>query len=441
MNALGVLRGQETHKMLSVVDELAWSSGRTKVIDLKSSHTYANPRREHWEHFDPALAGPRKLLDTISSSDLVTCFDVLASLPDHTAYLDFLASAYQRGALIVTTICAQEADHARIVELALLQYRSVLTSAGLPPLFLGLSGDFLDDGLPRIVSIHEPRLQDRFPSPIERPLAILSCYNEQDVLEEVIEHWISEGCCLHVLDNWSTDQTWPLLLVAAERYGDLITIERFPSCEPASGSWEDILRRKEEIAEGHRGRWIIHTDADEIRRSPFLSFKLADAFAMVETAGWNRVDFTVLNHRPVDDRPIGPGGLVVGLPFFEFGTKPGHFVQKKAWIQGNARVNLAGSGGHLAEFDGAHDCPYRFVLHHYPLRSPEHARRKINHERAGRWSTDETARGWHSHYNELIGSERIVWDADQLHDSREYFWERYGLRILFGPNGLAGAGA
>lgn len=441
MSDLSVLRGQRKEDIPNMVNKLAHGSGRTRVINLNSSHSLSDPALEHWEHVRLESNESQKICETISSEDIVICLDGLDRSPDPSGHLDFFASAYRRGALILTTMRPQETDDHQIFERIIPEYRSLLTTAGLPSLIVGLNGDFPDDGRPCLVSIHEPRLQRCFRRSVARPLAVISCYNEADVIEEVIQHWVSEGCCLHVLDNWSTDQTWPLLLAAAERYGDLITIERFPSCEPASGGWEDILRRKEEIAEGHRGRWIIHTDADEIRCSPLLSFKLADAFAMVETAGWNRVDFTVLNHRPVDDRPIGPGGLVAGLPYFEFGRKPGHFVQKKAWIQGRARVNLAGSGGHLAEFEGAQDCPYRFVLHHYPLRSPEHARRKINHERAGRWSIGETARGWHSHYNEFIGSERILWYADQLHDSREHFWERYGLRILLGPNGLDCAGA
>jgi hypothetical protein len=211
-----------------------------------------------------------------------------------------------------------------------------------------------------------------------------------------------------------------------ERFGDQITVERFPASEPASGSCKDILKRKEEVAALYQGRWIIHTDADEIRSSPLLSLNLADALASVEAAGWNRVDFTVLNHRPVNDHSAGSEGLVNRLPFFEFGNKPGHFVQKKLGYRGGQRVEVAQSGGRIVEFPEARDCPYRFVLHHYPLRSPEHAHRKINRERIGRWLREEAERGWHSHYNDFIGLDFIVWSPDQLYDSRPYLLEQHG---------------
>lgn len=422
--------------IVKLVNGLAHATQRTKIINLRLFCDVYNPDCEHWENVDPDSFEPTEIVETISVNHVVTCLDVLSLLPDQAAYLAFLSAAYQRGGLVITTLVTNEPQDLLIYESVIPQYREFLMAAELQPLFLGLRSDVQDGDKPGLVSIHEPRLQQQLVSEVQRPLAILSCYNEADVLGEVIEHWVAEGCSVHVMDNWSADGSWPLLLAASDRFGELVTIERFPLNEPASGSWQDILKRKEEIAAEHLGRWIIHTDADEIRRSPIMPFNLADSLALVEAAGWNRVDFTVLNHRPIDDRPLEPGGLVEGLPYFEFGTKPGHFVQKKAWIQGSNRAVLASSGGHIADFEGARDCPYRFLLHHYPLRSPEHARRKINQERVGRWLSEEIQRGWHSHYNDFVGSERIIWQPDHLHDSRDFFWERHGLQILLGLHDL-----
>lgn len=422
---------QELSFIGEMVDELARAAGRSKVIWIQSLGEGHTLHRKNWEIVDPQLVSSPRVFEAASADHLVGWFDVSHSHPSSVPHAEFLSASYRRGALVLTIAShSKSGDHFGIEE-SVPAYRAQLQVAGLPPHFVGTL-DATPCRTATIVSVHEPRLQPRFEGGAPRPLAIMSCYNEADVLWEVIEHWIAEGCCLHILDNWSTDESWRLLIAAAQRFGDLVTIERFPAREPASGSWEDILRRKEEIASAHRGRWIIHTDADEIRKSPFVPLNLGDSLAMVGSAGWNRVDFTVLNHRPVDDRPVSPGRLKACLPYFEYGTKPGHFVQKKAWLQGHCRVNLAGSGGHIAEFDGAQDCPYNFVLHHYPLRSAQHARRKINIERVGRWSADEVRRGWHGHYSDLVGSDRIVWQLEQLHDSRQLFWERHGLRILLG---------
>ncbi|PZU05732.1 MAG: hypothetical protein DI606_19175 [Sphingobium sp.] len=406
-------------------------------------------RSEHgnaaeWFECDLGQAIPQHLLETIGSDDVLVCSDVIEHLPDPRPLLDFLRSAYARGALVITStperILVRGSDHmgpppnpAHVREWSLPEYRSMLCSAGLPPLFIGLTINNDRDRLLRtIVSVHEPRLQAKFVPAEKRPLAIISTFNEADIIEEVVERWIHQGCDIHVLDNWSTDATWKQLEQLAVRFGSHMVLERFPADEPSRGSWIDILTRKEEIAFCHKGRWIIHSDADEIRTASFCSLNISDACHQVEMAGWNRIDFTVLNHRPINNGPFLTGDALGALPHFEFGTKPGHFIQKKAWLQGQDRIALASSGGHEAQFAGAHDCPYKFVLHHFPLRSVEHAKRKILRERYPRWSEEEFDKmGWHHHYDDMDGHE-MIWNVNKLAILDAGWWERHGLPIISG---------
>lgn len=428
--------------------KLAAASAASKLgIDFDSNIAHCRaqyPEAAEWLELDLSHPVPDAIVEGIGPDDLVICSDVVEHLPDPRHLLGFLASCFQRGAAVMTSTPDRHMVHgpthfgpppnpAHVREWTCAEYGALLTASGLPPLYLGLTlNNDQHRALRTIVSLHEPRLQQRVRPASRRPLAILSCFNEADVLDEVIAHWIGQGCDVHVLDNWSTDDGWAILQAAAQRFGPHLTVERFPAEQPVEGSWRAILARKEEIAFCHKGRWVIHTDADEIRVSPFAPYNLADAMGLVEAAGWNRINFTVLNHRPVDDSPFGPGMLASALPHFEYGTKPGHFIQKKAWLQGDQRVCLTDSGGHLAEFAAVADCPYHFVLHHYPLRSAEHGRRKIDQERHGRWSQQELDQGWHGHYAELARADSLVWDAAVLHDARLDFWQRHGFNILLG---------
>lgn len=422
-------------------EALLAATGRTRIVDIGCRRGSRLADAE-WREFDLGRSIPAEFIELISSDDVIICSDVIEHIPDPRHLLDFLAGCFRRGALVITSTpdraLAGGKDHmgpppnpANVREWSCREYHSLLEANDLPPLYVGLTlNNDQDRQLRTIISIHEPLLQRSFRSALRRPLAIMSSFNEADVLSEVIAHWVGQGCDLHILDNWSTDQSWSILTAAANRYGAHLTIERFPAAQPMAASWHEILVRKEEIAFCHKDRWIIHTDADEIRQSPIQPYNLADSFALVEAAGWNRVNFTLMNHRPVDDRPFGPGMLKTELPYFEFGKKPGHFIQKKAWLQGNVRVNLAESGGHIADYANASDCPYYFLLHHYPLRSVEHGKRKINRERNGRWAENEVRKGWHSHYADLAGEDDLIWDAADLYDSRIAFWDRHGLRIL-----------
>lgn len=51
------------------------------------------------------------------------------------------------------------------------------------------------------------------PSSNIKVAAIIHTYNELDILEEVIDHLISQGVEIHIFDNWSTDSTWDLSLI------------------------------------------------------------------------------------------------------------------------------------------------------------------------------------------------------------------------------------
>lgn len=401
------------------------------------------PNDVEWREFEYSQTIPTDLIDEIGPSDIVVCSGIMERLPDPTNLIFFLSQCFAKGAAIITSVLDRDLVHgpnhmgpplrtAHLREWNSAEYGALLKSCGLKPLYLGLTFDNDKDRLMRtIVTVHEPRIQRQFRSPLKRPLAIMSVYNEEDILSDVIEHWIAQGCDLHVLDNWSSDRSWDILIEAERRFGPHLHIERFPKEEPDSGCWTDILARKEEISFCHKGRWIIHTDADELRVSPFDGYNLADSMAIVEAGGWNRITFTLLNHCMVDDQPFYPGALKNQMPFFEYPNESSYLVQAKAWLQGNERVDLTASGGHIVKFENAMTCPYRFVLHHYPLRSVEQAFRKINFERHGRWSDVDLQKGWHSHYTEYQCKQNMIKDASSLHDSRDNLWRNHGLQLLF----------
>src|SRR3954462_7808456 len=97
--------------------------------------------------------------------------------------------------------------------------------------------------------------------------ALLSAFNEADVIAEVIEHLITQRVDVYVIDDGSTDDTAAI----AERYlgRGVIGLERRPVVDGVGAfSWSDILKRKEALAAEIDSTWFIHHDADELRESP-----------------------------------------------------------------------------------------------------------------------------------------------------------------------------
>jgi hypothetical protein len=155
-----------------------------------------------------------------------------------------------------------------------------------------------------------------------------------------------------------------------------------------------------------------------------------------QVIGSNRIDFTVLNFRPVDGGTYLPKTLETAFRYFQFGDHPSYFVQSKAWLQGSGRVDLAHSAGHMVKFDNPVDFRYKFWIKHFPIRSVSHGRKKLYRERESRWCEQEIEKGWHVHYNDLDKDASFIWPAEQLREYRDdRFYKDYGLTVMTALSG------
>jgi len=138
-----------------------------------------------------------------------------------------------------------------------------------------------------------------------RVIALMSSFNEEDIISQVIGHLVRNGVEVYLIDNRSTDQT---VQEASQWLGrGLIAIEEFPkNSHNSDGSydgydWAGILHRKEELTGEIRADWFIHHDADEIRECPWPGLTLKEAIRWVDTLGYNCVDSRVFDFPPIDD--------------------------------------------------------------------------------------------------------------------------------------------
>jgi glycosyltransferase involved in cell wall biosynthesis len=244
-------------------------------------------------------------------------------------------------------------------------------------------------------------------------LVVVTTYNEADIVEQLLERLTTSGIRVHVIDNWSTDAT-PELIDNFVVDG-AVTWERFPA-DGASGQFEleRLLQRVEVVAADSGADWVIHHDADEIRESPWPGVSLIDALWAIEQWGYNCIDHTVFNFRPIDNSWSPGGDLARSFEWCEFGDTPADFLQIKGWKPQSQRLAMAHKGGHEVKFPGRRVFPYKFLLRHYPIRSQEHGERKIFRERRPRWSAEERAKGWHVHYDHYNNDTSFLWNKEGL---------------------------
>jgi hypothetical protein len=232
-----------------------------------------------------------------------------------------------------------------------------------------------------------------------RVLAIMTAYNEADIIGPSIDALLASGVSVHLIDNWSNDGTYEI--AAGYRSRGLIELERHPEAPTATFDLGGLLQRVEAVAGTTPADWYIHHDADERRSGPWPGRTLRESIWTVDRSGFNAVDHIVLTFEPVDEDFMRGTDVEQHFRHFEFGRTPDLRRQIKAWSRMAGPVRLAESGGHEAAFEGRRVFPYRFLLKHYPIRSQAHGERKVLHERQGRWNPAERAKGWHIQYEAI----------------------------------------
>jgi glycosyltransferase involved in cell wall biosynthesis len=256
-----------------------------------------------------------------------------------------------------------------------------------------------------------------------RVVALITAFNEEDVIADVVRHLYAQGVETILIDNWSTDATVEQAKTLLGR--GLIRVERFPPDGPsASFDLSKLVTFEAEIAAVEPASWFIHHDADEIRRSPWPELTLREAFYQADVRGFNAVNHTQLDFHPTDTSDFEPGMRLEG--HFRYFTptpivSPDYRVN--AWKNLGLRVDLASSGGHSAHFPTRRIFPYNFLLKHYPIRSQAHGERKVLRERKPRWNADERRQGWHFQYDHIRSGHRFVRRPEELRLFDEGFYE------------------
>jgi hypothetical protein len=270
-------------------------------------------------------------------------------------------------------------------------------------------------------------------SPAVRVLAIVNVYNEADIVGDTVAHLRRQGVDVLAVDNWSTDDSYARIAAIAAR-DPRVRVVRFPAEPSDRYEWKRLLENVEAEAAASGFDWIIHNDADELRYPPWPGLTLAEAFARVDALGYNAVDFTVADFRFLAGDVPEPAAVEERLRWFEFGRRPGHFVQIKAWRQvPGERHALAPSGGHAIDRPARRVFPLKFLVKHYPLRSEEQAQRKIHHDRLPRVAGEREALGWHTQYDRYADGTLPQWHRSALTPwSEQLFATEYLVERLSG---------
>lgn len=327
--------------------EKAWAhSDEFKIAGIDIGPNLEFCRHQHpdglWRDVDLERPGQLPLTDELLRSSVVVCSDVIEHLVDPRPLLAELARVRQHAlALVIST---PERDLVRgledpgppanpfhVREWNLDELVRLLTAAGLEPAFAGLTVNNDVDLLKRtsVVVVEGTRMPALATPPEEfRVLAVVTAYNERDILLHTARRLLNDGLEVVVIDDSSSDGTGDALRA---EFGHAVDVVRPSKPNKGTYDWGLLLEQVESIGRASGADWVVHHDADEVREGPWPGLTLRDSLWNMQRRGFNAVDHTVIDFRPVQ----GEAELADGddpeqaLRWWEFGRRGGHFCRSR----------------------------------------------------------------------------------------------------------------
>ena len=207
---------------------------------------------------------------------------------------------------------------------------------------------------------------------------MLPVYNDEDIIQEVIEHLISQEIPLVVLDNGSTDNTYKI----CEKFlgQGILQLQQYKTSTYIY-QWGLIIRILYDMAMTRSPDWVIRSDSDEILESGKKNMTLKEAITQVDEEGYNLIQFDRFDFYMTDHDNESAKSMKDKFPYY---SCYGDYIYRSWKYFPGIRPDDA--GGHYPIFPEDYKYkiyPKKFVLRHYPFRNNKQAEKKMTDRTRG----------------------------------------------------------
>lgn len=228
-------------------------------------------------------------------------------------------------------------------------------------------------------------------------IGMIPVYNDDDIIKEIIEYYLSQGLDLVILDNGSSDKTYEICKSFLGK--GVLKLITFHTSNYIS-KWDSILRTLYDIALEQTPDWIVKIDSDEFLESGLEGLNLRDAIIQVDNEGCNFIQFDRFDFFMTDDNNESSKSIKKKLPYYSY---HGDYLYRAWKYYPGVRVE-AFAFVHFPTFPDEIKYkiyPRKFVMRHYPFRTREQTEKKIADRIRG---TDykKTKQGLNMHYKNLV---------------------------------------
>ncbi len=203
-------------------------------------------------------------------------------------------------------------------------------------------------------------------------IGMLLVYNDEDIISEVIENFLSQELELVVLDNGSTDSTYQI----CEKFlgKGILQLKQFKTVTFISQ--HDVLHRiLYHMALAEKPDWLMRSDSDEFFESGIQNKTLKNAIEQVDSEGFNLIQFDRFDFFMTDDDNESTKSIKEKLTYY---SCHGDYLYR-AW-KNFPGIRMGYAGGHYPIFPEGLTYkihPKKFVMRHYKFRNKEQAEQKM----------------------------------------------------------------
>jgi len=203
-------------------------------------------------------------------------------------------------------------------------------------------------------------------------LCVLLCYNDGDILEDVIDHMLENRHDIIVWDHGSDDETAEVL----DKYEPAFIERKFI---PRSFDFYQLYpKMSQNLIENYIDRydWISWPDDDEILEGPDRTKTYYEHLLEVYYSPYNYIRFNNFNYWFTDKDDVGIRSPMERIKHYSLRPECGPRIRSwRASVTNIRRFNLNSLRGK--------QYPVNFNLRHYPMRSYDRMMRRLNKDRAG----------------------------------------------------------
>ena len=226
-------------------------------------------------------------------------------------------------------------------------------------------------------------------------IGMIPVYNESDIVGYVVDHLVSQGIELVILDNGSTDGSYEICMHRRGR--GVVSIARL---ETKRFDFDLMIETLNQMALREKPKWILLSAADEFLESPYPGLTLSDSIKLEDSKGFNLIQFNNFEFWPTDkDCESAEPDVRKRIKYYTWNDD----MQFRCW-RAYPGTKVSGSTGHYPEFPKyvkARIPREKYVLRHYRIRSYRQGLRKIFSERLPRYDEEERSRGLNVHYDKF----------------------------------------